>query len=227
MIEKKLDYKFKNRSILKTALTHSSFANETSVESNERLEYLGDAILGCVVARVLFDMFPDHSEGELSKLRSSIVSRTNFAKYAVRLRIDKQVLLGKGEENTGGRERDSNLAGTFEAVIGAVYIDGGYRKSFNIIKKIIKDCITNEEIFLDFKTKLQEVAQKKFRQIPRYSVINEEGPPHNKRFEIKVEINSKLMGEGKGKNKKQAEQAAAKIALSILKKKLPSSNQTL
>ena len=143
------------------------------------------------------------------------------------MRIDKQVLLGKGEENTGGRERDSNLAGSFEAVIGAVYIDGGYRKSFNIIKKIIKDCITNEEIFLDFKTKLQEVAQRKFRQIPRYSVINEEGPPHNKRFEIKVEINSKLMGEGKGKNKKQAEQAAAKIALSILKKKLPSSNQTL
>ena len=227
MIEKKLDYKFKDKSLLKTALTHSSYANETSVESNERLEFLGDAILGCVVARVLFDMFPNHTEGELSKLRSSIVSRANFAKYATKLKIDKQVLLGKGEQNTGGRERVSNLAGTFEAVIGAVYIDGGYRKSFTIIKKIIKDCLTNEEIFLDYKTKLQEVAQKKFRQIPRYSVIHEEGPPHNKSFDIKVEINSKLMGEGKGKNKKQAEQAAAKIALSKLKKKLANSDQTL
>lgn len=224
MIEKKINFKFKDKSLLKTALTHSSFANESSVESNERLEYLGDAILGCVVARVLFDMFPNHSEGELSKLRSSIVSRANFAKYAQKLRIDKQVLLGKGEGNTGGRERVSNLAGTFEAVIGAVYIDGGYRKSFNIIKRIIKDCITNEEIFLDFKTKLQEVAQKKFQQIPRYSVVHEEGPPHNKNFHIKVEIDSELMGEGKGKNKKQAEQAAAKVALSKLKKKLLNSN---
>ena len=223
MIEKKLEFKFKDRSLLKTALTHSSFANETSVESNERLEYLGDAILGCVVARVLYDMFPNHTEGELSKLRSSIVSRANFARYAQKLRIDKQVLLGKGEENTGGRKRESNLAGTFEAVIGAIYIDGGYRKTYNIIKKIIKDCLKNEEIFLDHKTKLQEVAQKKFRQIPKYYVVHEEGPPHNKSFDIKVEINSKVLGEGKGKNKKQAEQAAAKMALADLRKKASNS----
>ena len=213
MIEKKLNYKFKDRKLLKTALTHSSYANECSVESNERLEFLGDAILGCVVAKVLYQMFPENSEGELSKLRSAIVSRSNFSRYAHLLKIDKQILLGKGEENTGGRERESNLAGTFEAIIGAIYIDGGYRKTFNIISRLVKECIKNDEIFSDYKTKLQEVSQKKFRQIPRYSVILEEGPPHDKRFHIKVEIASKVKGEGTGKNKKEAEQAAAKEAL--------------
>lgn len=213
MIEKKLNYKFKDRKLLKTALTHSSYANECSVESNERLEFLGDAILGCVVAKVLYQMFPENSEGELSKLRSAIVSRSNFSRYANLLKIDKQVLLGKGEENTGGRDRESNLAGAFEAIIGAIYIDGGYRKTYNIISKLVKECIRNNEIFSDYKTKLQEVSQKKFRQIPRYSVILEEGPPHDKRFHIKVEIASKVKGEGKGKNKKEAEQAAAKQAL--------------
>ena len=213
MIEKKLKYKFRDRKLLKTALTHSSYANECSVESNERLEFLGDAILGCVVAKVLYQMFPENSEGELSKLRSAIVSRTNFSRYAHLLKIDKQILLGKGEENTGGRDRESNLAGTFEAIIGAIYIDGGYRKTFNIISRLVKECIKNDEIFSDYKTKLQEVSQKKFRQIPRYFVTLEEGPPHNKRFHIKVEIASKVKGEGTGKNKKEAEQEAAKEAL--------------
>ena len=227
MIEKKLNYKFKKRALLKTALTHSSHANECSMESNERLEFLGDAVLGCVVARVLYQMFPNYTEGELSKLRSAIVSRTNFSRFAQELKIDKQILLGKGEENTGGRERDSNLAGAFEAVIGAIYIDGGYRKTYNIISKIINSCLDDDSIFSDFKTKLQEVAQKKFRQIPRYSVVNEEGPPHNKKFYIKVEIASKVKGEGIGKNKKEAEQAAAKQALKTIGKKFFSSGQAL
>ena len=225
MIEKKLKYKFKNKTLLKTALTHSSHANECSLESNERLEYLGDAILGCVVARELYKLFPEYTEGELSKLRSAIVSRTNFSKFAQELKIDKQILLGKGEENTVGRERDSNLAGAFEALIGAIYLDGGYRKVYKIISQIIKSCLNDNSIFSDFKTRLQEVAQKKYKQIPRYSVVNEEGPPHDKKFYIKVEIASKLKGEGTGKNKKEAEQAAAKQALSLIEKKFASSGR--
>ena len=216
MIEEKLGYKFKDSTLLETALTHSSYANECSIQSNERLEFLGDAILGCVVAKVLYKLFPDSSEGELSKLRGAIVSRTNFARYAQELKIDKQILLGKGEENTGGRDRDSNLAGTFEAIMGAIYNDGGYRKSFNVISKLVKSSLKNDDIFSDYKTKLQEVAQKKFHQIPRYRVVKEEGPPHDKRFHVEVKIASEICGNGIGKNKKQAEQEAAREALNSI-----------
>ena len=138
MIEAKLGYKFKNPNLLKQALTHSSYANEYMIESNERLEFLGDAILGCVVARILYNFFPDKDEGELSKMRSAIVSRSNFANYAKKIKIEEHIQLGKGEKNTGGRNRESNLAGTFEAVIGAIYLDSGYRKSYSIISKLIK-----------------------------------------------------------------------------------------
>lgn len=214
MIEKKLGYKFKDRKILKTALTHSSFANETSVESNERLEFLGDAVLGFIVARVLYDLFPDASEGKLSKMRSAIVSRMNFAHFARELKIDKQILLGKGEENTGGRKRQSNLAGAFEAVIGAIFIDGGYKKVYSIVSKLLKNCLNGkEEIFKDYKTKLQEVAQRQFKKVPKYKVILEEGPPHDKCFHVEVKLGRKSLGKGIGRNKKQAEQAAAKQGL--------------
>ncbi len=219
MIEKKLDYKFKNRELLKTALTHSSYANETSVESNERLEFLGDAVLGFVVADVLYKRYPDASEGKLSKMRSSIVSRMNFAHFARELRINKQVLLGKGEENTGGRERESNLSGTFEAVIGAIFIDGGYRKVYKVITKLLKNCLNgDEEIFKDYKTKLQEVAQRKFKKVPKYKVVLEEGPPHDKNFHIEVKLGRKTFGKGMGSNKKKAEQEAAKQGLERMEK---------
>lgn len=219
MIEKKLEYKFKDLELLKTALTHSSYANESSVESNERLEFLGDAVLGFVVADVLYKRYPDASEGRLSKMRSSIVSRMNFAHFARELRIDKQVLLGKGEENTGGRERESNLSGTFEAVIGAIFIDGGYRKVYRIITKLLKDCLNgDEEIFKDYKTKLQEVAQRKYKKVPKYKVVLEEGPPHDKSFHIEVKLGRKSFGKGMGRNKKQAEQEAAKHGLETMEK---------
>jgi len=219
MIEKKLDYKFKDRELLKTALTHSSYANETSVESNERLEFLGDAVLGFVVADVLYKRYPDATEGKLSKMRSSIVSRMNFAHFARELRINKQVLLGKGEENTGGRERESNLSGTFEAVIGAIFIDGGYRKVYKVIIKLLKNCLNgDEEIFKDYKTKLQEVAQRKFKKVPKYKVVLEEGPPHDKNFHIEVKLGRKTFGKGMGSNKKKAEQEAAKQGLERMEK---------
>lgn len=218
MIEKKLSYKFRNKELLKTALTHSSYANETSVESNERLEFLGDAVLGFIVARVLFEKFPEDSEGKLSKMRSAIVSSMNFAHFAEELRIDKQILLGKGEENTGGRNRQSNLAGAFEAVIGAIFIDGGYRKTTRVVTKLLKSCLNGEkEIFKDYKTKLQEVAQRRYKKVPKYKVVQEEGPPHEKRFHIEVKLGRKSVGTGAGRNKKQAEQAAAKIGLETIK----------
>jgi len=219
MIEKKLDYKFKDLELLKTALTHSSYANETSVESNERLEFLGDAVLGFIVAHVLYRRYPDASEGKLSKMRSSIVSRMNFAHLARELKIDKQVLLGKGEENTGGRERESNISGTFEAVIGAIFIDGGYRRVSKIITTLLKNCLNgDEEIFKDYKTTLQEVAQRKFKKVPRYKVVLEEGPPHDKNFHIEVRLGRKSFGKGVGRNKKQAEQEAAKQGLESMEK---------
>jgi len=219
MIEKKLGYKFKNIELLKTSLTHSSYANETSVESNERMEFLGDAVLGFIVADVLYKRYPDASEGKLSKMRSSIVSRMNFAHFARELKIDKQVLLGKGEENTGGRDRSSNLSGTFEAVIGAIFIDGGYRKVYKIITKLLKNCLNgDEEIFKDYKTKLQEVAQRKFKKVPKYKVVLEEGPPHDKNFHIEVKLGRKAFGKGVGRNKKQAEQEAAKHGLESMEK---------
>jgi ribonuclease-3 len=213
MIEKKLDYKFKEQKLLKTALTHSSFANETSVDSNERLEFLGDAVLGFVTARFLYDHFPCASEGKLSKVRSAIVSRLNFARLAQELGIDKEIFLGKGEELTGGRRRESNLAGAFEAVIGAVYLDGGYRKVFKLITRLLKNCLDKEDIFMDYKTKLQELAQKQYRSMPKYKVIQEEGPPHDKCFHVEVKVTRKVLGKGFGKNKKEAEQAAAKEVL--------------
>jgi ribonuclease-3 len=219
MIEKKLDYKFKDLELLKTALTHSSYANETSVESNERLEFLGDAVLGFIVAHVLYKRYPDASEGKLSKMRSSIVSRMNFAHLARELKIDKQVLLGKGEENTGGRERESNISGTFEAVIGAIFIDGGYRRVSKIIATLLKNCLNgDEEIFKDYKTKLQEVAQRKFKKVPKYKVVLEEGLPHDKNFHIEVRLGRKSFGKGVGRNKKQAEQEAAKQGLESMER---------
>lgn len=217
MIEKKLGYKFRDEKLLKTALTHSSFANETSVESNERMEFLGDAVLGFIVARVLYDLFPDASEGKLSKMRSAIVSRMNFAHFAKELKIDKQMLLGKGEENTGGRKRQSNLAGAFEAVIGAIFIDGGYKKVYRIVTRLLKNCLNgNEEIFKDYKTRLQEIAQRQYKKVPKYKVVLEEGPPHDKCFHVEVKLGRKCIGKGVGRNKKQAEQEAAKEGLDYI-----------
>ena len=213
MVEEKLQYKFTDPSLLRIALTHSSYANEYSVESNERLEFLGDSILGCVISKILYQEFPDLAEGELSKIKGAIVSRSNFAKYAYDLKLNEQILLGKGEEYTGGRDRESNLSGTFEALIGAIYLDAGYKKSYEIISILVNATINNKDFFFDNKTKLQEITQKKFKQTPKYNIIKEEGPPHNKVFFVEVKVSSEILGNGIGKNKKEAEQSAAKEAL--------------
>ncbi len=213
MIEEKLGYKFKNPQLLSMALAHSSYANELSIESNERLEFLGDAVLGCVVSRFLYDNYPESSEGVLSKMKGAIVSRTYIARFARELGMDKIIMLGKGEEQTGGRERDSNLGGTFEALLGAVYLDGGFKRASDIVTKLLKRSLKELEIFEDHKTRLQEFVQKQFKVIPKYRVIREEGPPHDKSFVVEVKIGKKPVGKGSGKNKKEAEQEAAKEAL--------------
>ncbi|MFQ5787962.1 MAG: ribonuclease III family protein, partial [Thermodesulfobacteriota bacterium] len=137
----------------------------------------------------------------------------NFAHFTKQLGIDKEIILGKGEELTGGRERESNLAGAFEAVIGAIYLDGGYRKAFNVVSRLLKYSIDQEEVFTDYKTKLQELAQKRYKKIPKYKVVFEEGPPHKKCFHVEVKVLRDVLGRGIGNNKKEAEQSAAKEGL--------------
>lgn len=213
MTHRKLDYEFKDLSLLETALTHSSYANEFSCPSNERLEFLGDALLGCVVSVLLYEKYPSYAEGDLSKIRSRVVSGANFAKYAEMLGLGGQIRLGKGEESTGGRERESNNANAFEALIGALYLDAGYEKAFEVVSRLFRDAIERDDFPRDSKTQLQEVSQSVFGKTPEYRVLSEEGPPHERTFTVEVRIPSDLTGTGQGKSKRQSEQSAARDAL--------------
>jgi ribonuclease-3 len=149
-------------------------------------------------------------------MRSALVSGVNFARFARELGVNNEILLGKGEELTGGRERESNLAGAFEAIIGAIYLDAGYRKTSQIIYRLLKDCLENKEIFIDYKTSLQELVQKQYGSRPKYKVILEEGPAHSKCFHIEVKVGRRVLGKGSGRSKKEAEQSAAKEGLGNL-----------
>jgi len=213
MTHRKLGYKFKDPSLLETALTHSSYANEFSCPSNERLEFLGDALLGCMVSVLLYEKYPSYTEGDLSKIRSRVVSGANFAKYAEMLGLGEQIRLGKGEESTGGRERESNNANAFEALIGALYLDAGYEKTFEVVSRLFQDAVEEDDFPHDSKTQLQEVSQSVFGKTPEYRVLSEEGPPHERTFTVEVRISSDLAGTGKGRSKRQSEQSAARDAL--------------
>ncbi len=213
MTHRKLGYEFKDPSLLETALTHSSYANELSCPSNERLEFLGDALLGCVVSVLLYEKYPSYTEGDLSKIRSRVVSGANFAKYAEMLGLGEQIRLGKGEESTGGRERESNNANAFEALIGALYLDAGYEKVFEMVSRLFRDAIEEDDFPRDSKTQLQEVSQSVFGKTPEYRVLSEEGPQHERTFTVEVRISSDLAGTGKGRSKRQSEQSAARDAL--------------
>lgn len=217
MLDRILGYKFNNKELLATALTHSSYANEYTVQSNERLEFLGDAVIGCVTAKILYKHFPDYPEGNLSKIKSAIVSRDNLAEFAKEINLHDEILLGKGEEATGGREKISNLSGAFEAVIGAIYLDSDYTTVYGVISKLISKCLEQNRFDDDYKTNFQEISQKLFKSIPRYKVVLEEGPSHDKNFHVEVEINKEVFGIGCGKSKKSAEQAAARQGLKKLK----------
>jgi len=218
-LESVLGIKFTDKKLLEEAITHKSYAIENNKSYwNERLEFLGDSVLSCVVADYLYSKFPDSPEGHLSRIKSQLVSKQTLVKLAKEINIGKFIFLSKGEELTGGRTRESNLANAIEAIIGAIYLD----KGFETAKKFILKYIANKKISLeiDYKSKLQEISQAKYKVLPVYRVISETGPEHNKNFEVEVKVKNRILGIGKGKSKKEAEQLAAKEAIKILKKEL-------
>lgn len=219
-LERKLAVEFKNKNLLMTAITHSSYANQyKNIRFNERLEFLGDSVLQLTVTEYLFNKFTDKSEGELTKLRSLIVCESSLYEIAKVLNLGLYIRMSKGEEITGGRERVSLLADCMEAIIAAIYLDKGIQKAEEFILRFFTDIINkaiNNEIVLDYKTKLQETLQKKGDINIKYNLIKYEGPPHRRKFYTTVLIENKTMGEGTGYSKKEAEQNAAKRALSNL-----------
>ena len=222
VFQKKFRYRFKNLALLDQALRHRSFAHEiydVVYEDNERLEFLGDAVLDLIIGHLLLERHPYGSEGDLSKLRAAAVNTSRLAKVARDLSLGEHLLLGKGEEMTKGREKSSILAGSLEAVIAAVYLDGGFKKAFKAISTLFTPYLDGEGEdgpHLDFKTKLQEVSQGHFRAAPRYLLSKEFGPDHAKVFGVKVAIGKKVVGFGSGKSKKEAEQKAAQNTLARL-----------
>ena len=215
-----IKYNFNDIEILEKSLTHSSYSNEDKTYNkvnNERLEFLGDAVLSITVSRYIFDKFPNYPEGDLTKLRSQVVCEDTLSLVASDLNVGKYLLLGKGEEASGGRERKSILADAVEAIIAAIYIDGGYRKAEAFVLDNLTGYIqlaVKGKIVTDFKSYLQEYYQSKSQNCKiRYVVTREEGPDHEKMFHVNVLVNKNIVGKGSGKSKKLAEQDAAKNAL--------------
>ncbi len=222
VLQKVIQIKFKNKRYLRQAMTHKSFANENRskvVKDNERLEFLGDAVLNLVISDIIFKQFADYPEGELAKTRAVVVSAPTLARTAKRLELGQYLFLGKGEEMTGGRDRDSILADAFEALIGAIYLDRGLKEVARFIKKYLTEeieMVDSGEYIQDYKTILQEEIQKRSNTRPLYRVIHEEGPDHDKRFTVQVEYKNLVIGTGIGKNKKEAQQKAAANAIAKL-----------
>ncbi len=215
--EEKLGYSFKDKSLLELALTHSSFANENKLKkNNERFEFLGDSVLGFVTAEYLFTEFKNRPEGEMTKLRAAVVCEKSLFKFAEQIDLGKYILLGRGEDGTGGRNRPSVVSDAFEAVIAAIYIDGGMEAVRPYILRFIKDAVKRETSFKDNKSLLQEEIQKVKGNTLAYEEVGEEGPDHDKTFVFRVKLNGEIIGEGKGKSKKEAEQNAAGNALNKL-----------
>ncbi|MDY0234441.1 MAG: ribonuclease III [Gudongella sp.] len=222
-LQKELKYQFEDVDILITALTHSSYANEQGLhpsKSNQRLEFLGDTILGLVVSENLFMKYPFYPEGELTKIRAKVVCESSLAMVAKKINLGEYLLLGKGEEITGGRNRDSILADASESITGAIFTDSNYDRvkefllsnfEIDIVKAVAKG-----NLFIDYKTELQERLQKHTKGLIEYRVIKEEGPDHNKIFYVDVLFNNEVIGSGIGRNKKEAAQLSAKEALILM-----------
>ena len=221
-LEAGLGYTFRDKSILENALTHSSYANENrerGLHDNERLEFLGDSILGFVVADYLYRSFPDKPEGELTRIRADLVCEKNLARAAATIRLGSFLLLGHGEEHGGGRKRDSIVSDAMESVIAASYMDGGFSAAKEIIDRLILcDVPAGKPHNFDYKTALQELVQRKKDQVLRYELIGESGPDHDKKFDVEVLLNGKPCGKGTGSSKKRAEQAAADFCAQYGKK---------
>ena len=221
-LEAALGYKFQNITLLQNALTHSSYANErwhNSLLSNERLEFLGDSILGMAVAAYLYHHFPDRPEGDLTRMRADMVCEASLAVIAHRLNLGEHLLLGHGEERFGGRSRASILADAVESVIAAAYLDGGIEAAKAIITRFVLCNVPATKLQnVDYKTSLQELVQQKKNQTLCYRMVSESGPDHDKVFTAQVLLNDNVVGEGTGSSKKRAEQDAARVALEKLKK---------
>lgn len=221
-LPKNLGYEFRAPVLLEQALTHSSFHNENPAESkghNERLEFLGDAVLDLIISEKLFSLYPDLAEGDLSKLRASLVNETSLAEISRKIELGKSMRLGRGEEITQGCDKPRLLACTFEAIVGAIYLDGQYDKVKEFVLELFKERLESgfaEADHSDFKTRLQEKTQKMYRKTPVYELLNEEGPDHEKTFKVCVKVDDKVLGEGLGRSKKTAEQEAAQKALQEL-----------
>lgn len=219
--EKIIDYKFNNKGLLQTALTHSSYANEhrdRNLKHNERLEFLGDAVLSIVVAEYIFKNCPDLPEGELTKLRSALVCEKALYKFGKSINLGNYLFLSKGEKNGGGEDRPSIVSDAFEAVIAAIYLDGGIEPAKKHILRFVIPEIKNksQKPFKDYKTTLQEIVQKNPGERIEYHLVSESGPDHDKHFVFEVHLNSNVIGKGGGKSKKEAEQNAAREALELM-----------
>lgn len=217
-LQNNLGYHFKNLTFLERALTHSSYANEQHLDTgdNERLEFLGDSVLGFVTAEYLFLHHRSFPEGELTKLRAYAVCEKSLFAYAKEIELGKFLRLGKGEEQTGGRERASVLSDAFEAVIAAIYLDGGIEPAKKFVLRFVEPYVEAKPTFKDYKTTLQEVIQQNQGEQLEYVLISESGPDHDKHFEMEVHLNSNVIGHGIGGSKKKAEQNAAKEALELM-----------
>lgn len=221
-IEKKIGVKFANKDLLKNAFTHRSYLNEhkdEEIENNERLEFLGDAVLELIISANLFHNYPDKAEGELTSIRAALVRTESIAEETKKLGLGEYLRMSKGEEESGGKDKTYLLANLYEAIIGAIYLEAGYEecRSFidrTLLKKIKR--IIREELFIDPKTRVQEIIQEKFKVTPTYEIIQEEGPDHDKSFTVEIRRGRKAIATGVGQSKQKAEEDAARNAIEIL-----------
>lgn len=215
-LQKIIEYEFGDPEILATALTHKSYSAETGVENyNERMEFLGDSILSAIVAETLYLRYPRENEGKLSQFKAQIISAHNLSDWAREMDLGGCIYLGKSEDTKEARQRESLLCDVFEAVTGAIYLDGGFENVKKFVLRFLNDC--REIEITDYKSRLQEILQSIYKELPKYKIIKEFGPDHNKKFEAAVYIKSKFLGKGVGNSKKKAQQSAAEQAMKNIK----------
>jgi len=222
-LSKMLGHTFKQTELFLQAFRHSSYVNEqadSNLEDNERLEFLGDAVLDLAISHLLMELFQDAEEGDLSKYRAMVVDETGLCQVALRLGLGDYLIMGKGEEQSRGREKPSILADTMEALLGALYLDAGFDRTMEIIRGLFEPFLKKvhtQEMAHDFKSLLQEYTQQTYKALPKYRMLKESGPPHDKTFKVVLTLNGEALAEGEGKTKKAAEQKAAMEAFSCLK----------
>lgn len=221
-VQQVIQYEFKHLELLYQAMSHSSFINDTKrnkLKSNERLEFLGDAVLELISSEFLYENYPEKTEGELTKMRASLVSEYPLAQVARQLNLGEYIILSNGEERTGGRTRDSIISDAVEALLGAIYLDGGIEAAKQFAYRFILNDIEKKQLFFDSKTVLQELVQKYHIGTLSYKLVREEGPDHNKNYEVNAMLDTKVIGTGSGRTKKQAQQQAAYAAIQTMKVK--------